>query len=645
MNNKSWLVGGISIVLVVCLFFIFSNSGEKLDNKSTQSFKNIDTLPNIKDKDQLISLLKERTKAKQKLFSITEKESTMADNASGKGAKNEGASPVSKTNEQVSGIDEGDIIKTDGDFIYFARDSDVIITQANNENSKFISKITEKNFNPTELYLHDNLLIIIGHTITKIRDTKKNADNISMPIHHNQTTVFVYDVANRTAPKKMREVTIEGTLTASRKMKEHLYLIANEYPPFQILNKNKTNTDLRPIVKDTAVSNEGQPLDYDDMYFFPDSNEKNFLLMATLNLNDLEKEARVESYLGASQQMYMSKNHIYIAVNKLESPDTKRSREKMIAAPVNTEIIQFKINRGKITYNAKTTVNGTLINQFAMDERDGIFRIATTKGDLLQDDEPSTNNLYTYDLQLNPLGSVEGLAKGERIYSVRFMEDIAYMVTFKQVDPLFVIDLNEPKKPTVLGKLKIPGFSNYLHPLDENHVIGFGENTKLMETENGDEPLVRSDGIKISLFDVSDLANPKEIDNEIIGQAGSYTELNYNHNALYKHPKKSLFGFPAILYKSKTVQQGEATYEEQTYLYEGAFLYHISADDGIVLKDKITHQSKNTTNHPEWQSEIRRIVSVDNTIYTLSFNQMKVYNLNEEKVIQTVKLPKIPDMY
>ncbi|PAV29227.1 hypothetical protein CIL05_12585 [Virgibacillus profundi] len=629
-------------------------AGKEISDSLTHAFTAVEELPNIKNKKQLVTLLNERRNEQESGVFIEESESAEMSNESADMAASGGDSQslaTSETNVQVAGIDEGDKVKSDGDFIYFAREADILIAATDKQDSKVVSKIEEKDFQPNELYLHNDYLISIGYTYRTIRpadiekSTNENSNNeiAVLPIHRNLTTAYIYDISDKENPNKIREVTVEGNLTASRKMNGHLYLIANEHPPYQILEESD-NPEIRPFIKDTAVSNEGGAVHFDDMYFFPDSEEANFLMLTSINLNDMEKEAKVETYLGASNQMYMSKKHIYIAVNKYKTnkrtSTDKESADTMIARPAaaNTEIIQFKIDDGDISYNAKTTVNGTLINQFAMDEQGDTFRIATTKGDMWSEDEPSTNNLYTFDANLNPLGAVEGLAEGERIYSVRFMENMAYMVTFKQVDPLFAIDLKDPKNPTVLGELKIPGFSDYLHPLDDNHLIGFGQNTKLVENEHGPEPLVQMDGLKISLFDVTDPTNPKEKFSEIIGQGHSYSELNHNHKAMYQHPTKNLFGFPAMLFEAKTVHKGDITYEDQQYLFEGALLYNITPENGIKLKDTITHQ-ENNIEYAEWESEIKRIVSVDDLIYTLSYDQMKVYNIKDETIIKTISLP------
>lgn len=186
-----------------------------------------------------------------------------------------------------------------------------------------------------------------------------------------------------------------------------------------------------------------------------------------------------------------------------------------------------------------------------MDEHDGYFRTVTTTGDLWDERNPSENNLFILDEDMKLVGSITGLAKEERIYSARFMGDKAYMVTFRETDPLFVIDVANPTKPQVLGELKIPGFSNYLHPLGESHLIGFGYETSSVVPVGSKEPIIQTEGIKISLFDVSDFGNPKEVDTEVIGGQGTYSPLVYDHHALFEHSEKNLFGFPVIIYEKR----------------------------------------------------------------------------------------------
>lgn len=630
-------------------------SGEKLSEAFRHNFTVVAHLPNIKDQKQLVQLLKERMNESQSEMVTMNDTNESADSAGAEESKSSvsGSDGSSTTNVQVQGIDEGDIIKTDGKSVYFVRDSDILITSTEKQDSALLSKIKIENYFPQELYLHENLLIVIGDKSEPLRDSN-SADKIGIPepIYYSQTTIFVYDISNPKDPKQLREVSLDGYYNTSRILDGYLYLIANEHPPFHILS-NQEDIDIRPFIKDSAVSDKIRPVDYENMYFFPESKEEQFLILTSLDLNDMQKEAKVETYLGASNQIYMSHNNLYIAINHYKDvvtseSDSKKSSqaETMIWHPqdVDTEITQFQVSDGVLSYNASARVNGTLLNQFAMDESNNTFRVATTKGDTWNDDKPSTNNLYTFDINLQPLGAIEGLAEGERIYSVRFMENVAYMVTFKEVDPLFVIDLKDPKKPRVLGELKIPGFSNYLHPLDENHVIGFGQHTELVKEEGMKEPIVRTDGIKISVFDVSDPTKPKEKFSEIVGKGGSYSELLHNHKVLFQHPTKNLFGFPAVLSENKTVRKDGMTYEEYHVIFEGALLYEISSEKGITLRDTITHQGK-FKEYPEWTSEIKRLISVGDTIYSFSWDQMKTYDLNKKEVITSVEFPDLSYEY
>lgn len=628
-------------------------SGEKLSKEFNHRFTAVSEaeLPTIKDQEQLVQLLKERMNVgKKEMVMMNDTVEESADKAEVEsGSSGNDSEESSSTNVQVQGIDEADIIKTDGKAVYFVRDGDILIASAEKENSKVLSKINVENYYPQELYLYNSMLITIGNKSEPLRD-KKSEDKVGIPepIYHNQTSIYVYDITNPNKPQQIREVSLDGYYNTSRVLDGYLYLIANEHPPYHILSIQE-DVDVRPFKRDSAVSDKSIPVDFEDMYFFPESKEEQFLILTSLDLNDMKKEANIETYLGASNQIYMSHNNLYIAIDQYKENETSTEESKntdkaeiSIWRPqdIDTEITQFRINDGVLTYNASTVVDGTLLNQFAMDERNNTFRVATTKGNTWDENDASTNNLYTFDIDLQPLGSLEGLAEGERIYSVRFMENVAYMVTFKEVDPLFVIDLKDPKKPNVLGELKIPGFSNYLHPLDENHVIGFGQHTELVKEEGMKEPMVRTDGIKISIFDVSDPTKPKEKFSEIIGQGGSYSELLHNHKVLFKHPTENLFGFPAVLSENKTVRKDDITYEEYKVIFEGALLYEISPENGIKLRDTITHQGE-FEEYPEWTSEIRRLISVDDTIYSLSWDRMKVYDLNKKQVITSIELPEL----
>ena len=234
-----------------------------------------------------------------------------------------------------------------------------------------------------------------------------------------------------------------------------------------------------------------------------------------------------------------------------------------------TRIKKFSINKSDIKYVGETTIEGTLINQFAMDESNGVFRVAYTRS------WSSGSEVATFDKNMNPLGKLTGIAPNERIYSVRFMGDRLYLVTFEQVDPFFVIDLKNPSAPKILGELKIPGYSDYLHPYDANHIIGFGNATEILDGGN-----VRNDGMKLAMFDVTDVKNPKQISSVVIGSGGTYSELMHNHKALMYNPQKSYFGFPVTIVEKK--RNARNSWESE-YAFQGGYVYEVYKNYQLAL--------------------------------------------------------------
>ena len=284
------------------------------------------------------------------------------------------------------------------------------------------------------------------------------------------------------------------------------------------------------------------------------------------------------------------------------------------------------------------------MNQFSMDENNGYFRIATTKGDIWRNDEnTSKNNLYVLDDELKIVGSIEDIAPGEKIYSVRFMGDRAYMVTFKTVDPLFVIDLKDAKNPKILGALKIPGYSDYLHPYDENHIIGFGKDAvEVVHKDNKGNEIGRNAyylGMKIAIFDVTDVNNPKEMFTEKIGDRGTDSELLNNHKALLFSKEKNLMAFPITVMEVKNKDKGigpNTMPEYGSFVFQGAYVYNIDLTNGFELKSKISHISDEEylKSGGDWygsNKNVERILYISDDLYTISKGMVKAHDMNSMK--------------
>lgn len=263
-----------------------------------------------------------------------------------------------------------------------------------------------------------------------------------------------------------------------------------------------------------------------------------------------------------------------------------------------------------------------------MDEYDSYFRIATTTS--RSSGTGSLNHLYVLDEDLEIVGSVEDLAEGESIYSVRFMGKKAYIVTFKKIDPLFVIDLEDPENPSVLGYLKITGYSDYLHPYDENHVFGIGK-----ETAGGDEQFSWYQGVKVSLFDVSDVANPIEKAKFEIGDRGTDSEALRDHKAVLFDKEKGILVLPISLNEIDESRYSEnQEIPENAYgrkVWEGAFVLDINLD-GISERGRITHNEEITSEYGPAEDEPAGAERIDNSgnIWTKQENGM--WKIEEENL-------------
>ncbi|MDD9312192.1 beta-propeller domain-containing protein [Cytobacillus firmus] len=596
---------------------IKTKRGQNLNQSVKTAFKVINTLPAIGSRDKLNSYFSRILKKERTFFSGRDM-AVSEESSSAKSSADSAGTDYSVTNVQVSGIDEADLIKTDGTHIYKISENKVqIIKAVPADKMELESQLTfTGGFSPYQLFIEDSQLIVLGHSYKDIPEPigKASSEKKIAPAFQSAKTI-VYNIENKQKPKLIREADIEGSLLASRLMDGKVYLITSYRPEYWILERNE-NADLRPRYYDTAESKEQQIVDYNEIKYFPGSQNANYINIAVLDLKRGREPLAVTSYLGSGNEFYMSKNNVYLAATHYNN---EIIADRQMPHP-DTSIYKFNIKDGKVKFQTSAEIKGTVLNQFSMDEYNDNFRVVTTKGEAWDERTPSSNSLYILDENLKQIGQLEDLAKGERIYSARFMNDRIYMVTFKETDPLFVIDGSNPEKPYVLGELKIPGFSNYLHPLDENHLIGFGHDTKITGGKGvGSQPVITTDGVKISLFDVSDTTNPVEKDTEIIGGRGTYSPLNYDHKALLADKKKNLYGFPISIYQNKEGSQSESIFD-----FQGALVYKITVQNGIELQSEITHQTEEAI-YEEWEDAIERLIFIGDCIYSISPYKVDAY--------------------
>lgn len=439
----------------------------------------------------------------------------------------------SQTNEQVEGVNEADVVKTDGRFIYVASGKAVRVYDSNNGKPILTDEITVKVDDKTgqftqftELYIHDGKLIVLGEKgrfgnwIRPIPDAPE--ERMIMP-YYDQYEGFVYagiySVSEQGKLSLDRELEVEGSLLSSRKKDDTLYLVVNKY----LYSYGPMDEAITPLFRDTAVGDSLKELALDKVMYFPRRSASNYLTIAALDVGKPSQPANIETFLGTGNIIYMSRDALYVAGQDYHT----------IWGSI-TNIAKFNVDGTKIGFAGGGLVEGTVLNQFSMDEHEGNLRIATTNWQ-----RESVNAVYILDEDLSPLGAIENLAPGERIFSARFMGDYGYVVTFRQIDPLFVLDLSNPAKPRVTGELKVPGFSSYLHPITDKVLLGIGRDV--------DENSGIQNGIKLSLFDVSNEGKPKEMTNLVLGGPGSYAEVLDNHKALMLNLNDDMIAFDVSL--------------------------------------------------------------------------------------------------
>ena len=543
----------------------------------------------------------------------------------------------SKTNTQVQGVDEADIVKTNGNYIYYLSNNVLRVFETKTKDTKLIKEIQLKGDNyayASELYINNEYIIIIATgrmaPVEQGIEEKNIMIDYAIPFYENTSTkALIYDINSY---QLVREIEIDGSYISSRKVDNNFYIVTNKYiRPY----KELTREDIIPLYKDTAVNEEYSEIPVTDIRYIPnfDKNDCSYMLIASFNIDKINNEVEIYTCLGAGNEIYVSPESLYVTKTNYEENSSSTVINKTENG-YSTSIHKFEVKDGKVVYKSTGNVPGTLLNQFSMDEYNGYFRITTTQGNTW--DDTSMNNLYVLDENLDIVGTLEGLAKGERIYSTRFMGEKCYIVTYKTVDPLFVIDLSNPTSPEVLGELKIPGYSSYLHPLGENYLIGFGEDSvekTYLNWKGENEVTAYATGLKMAIFDVSDYNNPKELHSIKIGARGSYSELLYNHKSLLFDEQKGIIAFPASLTENAgNYDNGVPRYGKT--IFNGALIYNISVENGIKLRGQVEHQLK----EKKYKDGIQRILYIGDRLYTLSPNMIKVSNLETVEELDNLEI-------
>lgn len=563
-----------------------------------------------------------------------------------KGEVTSSSKDYSTTNIQVENVDEADITKTDGDYIYSISENKVIMTSViNPEEIEIVATINLNSGSiPEDLILYKDKLVVIA---------TKNVNGTSWSYRYDNTNteVKVFDITVKEKPNLVKSYELYEPYYTSRCIDNVLYVISS----------GRLREDDDTIERGYKEDNVEQEIKLKNIKYLKSVETTNQTLISVVDLNNPKEKIKLDSYLMDISNAYVSENNIYLLNQKYEYNSYAPPISSLFGlkgaigaftydydnekSGYYTEIYKFNINKdGNVDYQTKTNIKGKTINQYSLDELNGHLRVA------LFDNEGA--RVAIFDENLKQIGISDYVAKGETMYSSRFIGNKVYLVTFKTMDPLFVIDLSDETKPKVLGELHIPGYSTYLHPYDENHLIGIGMQTEEIVNRNSYGKVTsttsRIIGMKMALFDVSDVHNPVQISETVIGDNRTTSAILNNPKALLFSKEKNLIAIPVNNYSEDFAINSSSDSHEaminsyknynKTYIAEGYFVYNINIEDGFNLKGVITHEASKNTKYYYNTSKLLRGLYIENNLYTVSETAVKVNDLETLELIDELKI-------
>ena len=596
----------------------------------------------------------------------------------------------STTNVQVENVDEPDYLKNDSKYVYIVSQNTLSIIDAYPaESAKLVLKIAldiESQY-IQNMFLNGDRLVIFYNGQSQ-EEIIPQFDFIPRPSYNPVTHALIVDVTDKEKPEIIKDYTIDGHFRDARMIGDYAYFVTNsnidyQHPRLPIIMERSEpvmipdafyfdnierfsnfNTLTAIDVFGDTITSETFLMGYSGTIYV---SENNFYLTYQQNLpygfyensnrdrffdvvvpllpegiQNQIKSIQSDSSLSSAMQWSEISELMQDSYNKMSQSQKEILFDKIREAlneydtriqeeSRKTIIHKISIDKGNLEYIAKGSVPGRLLNQFSMDENDDRFRIATTVEYYTQyKGTVRSNAVYVLDEELKVVGGLDQIAPDESIFSARFMGDRLYLVTFQQIDPFFVIDLSSDT-PKILGELKIPGFSNYLHPYDDNYVIGVGRDTK--EIESG---RVQQLGVKVALFDVSDVSNPIVVDDFVIGDSSTHSEALNNHKAFFFDKKKDILSIP-ISSDAKSLEGiSDAKMIAPDYnRWNGFYVFGLDTKDGINLKGTITHNENDSRYYGMGNS---RTFYIEEVLYTASDSYLKMNFINNLEDINSIKL-------
>ncbi len=474
-----------------------------------------------------------------------------------------GSDGFSTTNIQEVGVDESDQVKTDGTYLYILDGDQVQIVRAVPADDMEVMSVIDLPHRTAELYLKGSQLVALGSGYDRESDTTL-------------TIVTIVDVKDRSSPWVAATVEAQGSLISSRLIGPKLHLVMSltlTFPlgdqpfPIMLTRVDAMIPDLSVTLADGTRKTRNL-VDWDDLYHPVEPDGHHVTAVVTLDIDVPDEPRHSVGVVANAGTVYASTEALYLT-------DTDYDAGGLIRE--STDIYKFDLKDDGARASAAGSVPGRILNRFSLGEHDGHLRVATTIGHVARSgDGDATNNVYVLAPSGNRLaivGKIEGIAPTERIYAARFLGKRGFLVTFKKVDPLFTLDLSDPTSPRVVGELKVPGYSDYIHPLGENHLLTIGKDA----VDAGGFAWYQ--GVQLSVFDVTDFADPRLVDAVVIGDRGTESQALHNPHAFTFFPPADTLAVPMTIV-------GGAGWEPSSSgstVFEGLCLFHVTKDDGIEL--------------------------------------------------------------
>jgi inhibitor of cysteine peptidase len=526
-----------------------------------------------------------------------------------------GGPSFTTTNDQVQGVDELDIVKTDGTYLYVADSQAVTIIRAYPVNAtSVVSTIGLPNFSVIGISLVPQRLAILGQSLV-----------------NSSVTLRLYNVSDPSTPTLLNSLAVSGEYVGARTTQGYFYLVVQQ--PSYASNDGGSVTAAYPTVDEEGVSSVLPP---DSTYYTPNRSQISVYTMVLSMSMSTGVESSIAVLTGPSSTIYVSASNIYVVYSNFYpyyadgiSGDVFNGGDAASlngGQQQNSTVFRVAYSAGNITVAAAGSFPGGVLNQYSMNEYDNYFMVATSRS--------GTDDVFVLNQNLSQSGVIRNIAPGENIYAVRFEGDLGYVVTFEQVDPLFTISFANPANPVILSALHVTGFSDYLYPFGTDYLVGVGKDTVNSSSGNFAYYL----GLKLSLFNVTS-ANSTEVANYMIGDRGTDSTVLDDPLAFTFDTATNTMVIPVDLYTTSGSQSSPSSCigcspQFGEFTWQGAYVFNVSTT-GFKLLGTVT---QNQPGQSPSTNEIDRSVIIGNVLYTISQNEVMASSLSNFSTLATVQL-------